>query len=576
MKMKIKKERRMNQTKTATEQKNILLKDKQATQSKRMKRNRRKNKIKSINNQSNINNTITSIDSTNLLGTQLTYQCRKTNSKFTETNPLKNEQKGHSHNNKDEEDIRFLFQNIHGLQPNDDTEEKWKATILRMIKLKCDIVGLCETCLNGKDNKLRKRFRQILSYVIKNGTMLMSTTSQKHPNKRLPGGTASITLDRLTSYITGKIYDNERMGRWTGTSYRVSNNKHLHIITAYRVCPNNTKSETNSLSTYSQQYAMMIEKGYEKPNPRKQFITDFISQFKKLCTETEDYILVAMDANEHPSNSQEGINKIKAECELIDVYTEIHGEGDDFPTHENGSKRVDYAFCSQNLLQFIKQIGYIKFNEALDSDHRAIFCDIDDSILDNKVEINLQRTRLIGTNSTNEEGERYIRYLYKLLNNHNVFKRAQQILEQSITCTSENEITEIKNKLNNIDKIITESMLLAEKKKCSKKYNAPYSPELHQTHLEVSYWNVRIKSTRQHIDSSAMLNEILEEMTSETKGKITSNIESLSKAFDKALEDHKTLLAKAPELRNKYLDQLIADASEREGGPPATLKSLKF
>jgi Reverse transcriptase (RNA-dependent DNA polymerase) len=135
-------------------------------------------------------------------------------------------------------------------------------------------------------------------------------------------------------------------------------------------------------------------------------------------------------------------------------------------------------------------------------------------------------------------------------------------------------MNKILNRLNIIDTQITNSMLHAERKKCSKKYNAPYSPKLYQSHLHVSYWNIRIKSARQHIDSTPRLNEILGEMDQEGQTTIRTYNLTLSKAMDNALEQHKTLLAKAPELRDLYIQRLIEDASERTGEPPTTLKSL--
>jgi hypothetical protein len=55
----------------------------------------------------------------------------------------------------------------------------------------------------------------------------------------------------------------------------------------------------------------------------------------------------------------------------------------------------------------------MKFHECFDSDHRGIFCDLSKEILNIKEVLpNLDRVRIVGSNSTNKEGEKYIRYIY--------------------------------------------------------------------------------------------------------------------------------------------------------------------
>jgi hypothetical protein len=60
--------------------------------------------------------------------------------------------------------------------------------------------------------------------------------------------------------------------------------------------------------------------------------------------------------------------------------------------------------------------GYVQFNEGFDSDHQAIFCDISHNIITDTTMIRKKQKRIIGSNSTNKEGEGYIRHLYRTLN----------------------------------------------------------------------------------------------------------------------------------------------------------------
>jgi hypothetical protein len=88
-----------------------------------------------------------------------------------------------------------------------------------------------------------------------------------------------------------------KLGRWSGTTLTVNKQQKLHIITAYRVC-NNTITNTNSLSTYSQQHFMLQQLGQPDPNPRKQFIIDMAVFINNLTRDNDDYIVLAIDANE--------------------------------------------------------------------------------------------------------------------------------------------------------------------------------------------------------------------------------------------------------------------------------------
>jgi hypothetical protein len=153
-----------------------------------------------------------------------------------------------------------------------------------------------------------------------------------------------------------------------------------------------------------------------------------ILQIKKLKNSDIDYILLGIDANADILNDKKGLIKLCAECDLVDMFTSIHDEDECFPTHIKGSKRIDYILCSPNLLRFVNKVGYIQFHQAFDSDHRAVFCDLDPTILQGEQEDNIHKLeRIIGTNSTNQEGDKYIRELNGFCEYHNLYKKVGRI-----------------------------------------------------------------------------------------------------------------------------------------------------
>jgi hypothetical protein len=106
---------------------------------------------------------------------------------------------------------------------------------------------------------------------------------------------------------------------------------------------------------------MMIKiDGEENLDPRQNFIVDFITQFQKTITNQNNYFIFALDGNEALSgNNKQGVKKLMDKCELADMYSTIHEDNGEFPTHENGSQRIDYVLCSRNVIPpYVTKCGY--------------------------------------------------------------------------------------------------------------------------------------------------------------------------------------------------------------------------
>jgi hypothetical protein len=269
--------------------------------------------------------------------------------------------------------------------------------------MEIDITCLVETCVNWRRNKLRKIYKQLLLKEFKNSDMSVTTTPQEYLKRYLPGGAATISSGKLSKNIKQHIYDDKNLGRWCGTNYNLDNKKQLHILSAYRVCQQNV-NKSNSMSTYSQQFFMMKRNGIENPNPREAFITDFGKQLGEICNNPDNYVIICIDANENMEDPSSGIKELCTKCGLIDIFETKHEDCSEFSTHINGSKKIDYMLGTPNILRYVHKIGYLPFHDGMDSDHRSIFCDLSDEILNIKEQIVDKRYRLVGTNSTNKEG----------------------------------------------------------------------------------------------------------------------------------------------------------------------------
>lgn len=283
---------------------------------------------------------------------------------FIEIRSIPNEAKGDSSDRKDKKDFRLVSQNINGLSSK--TLDKWKATIERIDLLEADVVGLTKTCVNWNINSTNKIYSNILQKKFKQSTLTTSKIANKMNKKiYLPGGTLSLTANKMVNRIESDIQDKYGMGRWTGTTYQLGNNKKLNVITAYRVIDSKITTK-NVLSTNSQQYYLLKERDIDA-KPRKQFIEDFCKQFKEMFLDTNQYSIVMIDANENIQEPEPGgIIDMLDELNIVNLYYKKHQDYEEFPTHNTGSKTIDYLLETTNVLPFVKKLGYLKFHEYFD------------------------------------------------------------------------------------------------------------------------------------------------------------------------------------------------------------------
>jgi hypothetical protein len=482
------------------------------------------------------------------------------------SSPVLNEGKGDTLDMKPEDHLRFLFQNAHSFRP--PIMDKWKAIISKILELKCDVVGFCETEINWRLKKVQKKYKSALfskSHTfgkLVNPHMTVSPISLPFESERLPGGTAMITSGRWTTQIHSQVTDFFKMGRWSGNCYRLSGSKKLYIISAYRPCPL-VIGPTNSMSTAHQQAVMLAARNIHDSNPRRQFILDFINQFGSICNNDDNYVLLALDANSVLEEDTNGMGKLLRDCGMIDLYTTITHDNSQFPTHTRGSKKIDYLLGTHNIIPFITRIGYVKFHEAFDSDHRAVFADISNTILEDPIKPDTKRIRLVGSNSTNEESERYIRHLYNFLQKKDIFNRVADLYKAA--CDNTMSKSTIMQELNICDDIITTAMLKYEKSTCSMKDRAYWSPELEQSNLLIQFWNILHKSIQQQVDASKRLHSICQYLDTATKLLICHWQCPVKTALRQALNSHKLLLKNHFQLREHHLQKKVDDENERIG-----------
>jgi hypothetical protein len=140
------------------------------------------------------------------------------------------------------------------------------------------------------------------------------------------------------------------------------------------------------LTVNKQQVLLQLDDTGSIVTPRKIFMKDLIALIKDLEQDPLMMIILMMDANTSLHDESSPLKHMIAETSLVDAFQQVTGEPCNIPTYVRGSKRIDYIFTSQ-LIPFINKVRYLGFYKSNDSDHRGLFIDVDDSLLDNKVEL---------------------------------------------------------------------------------------------------------------------------------------------------------------------------------------------
>ena len=91
-------------------------------------------------------------------------------------------------------------------------------------------------------------------------------------------------------------------------------------------------------------------------------------------------IVLCGDFNESIGDDINGLDSLITKHNLTDAVQHLRGSYD-CSTYARGSKCLDFIFTSQNVTNSIKQAAILHFNYVISSNHRAIYVDLDTSIL---------------------------------------------------------------------------------------------------------------------------------------------------------------------------------------------------
>jgi hypothetical protein len=389
--------------------------------------------------------------------------------------------------------MRLILQNPYGLDANHNFR-KLDYIARNMTAYHADITCLPETNVPWYKPSVLKPCHAILRKHFKHHRLVTSSSPAAATNHFLPGGTACIVANEWTGRLATVGSDPRGLGRWSFIRVKGKNNSRVLIVTIYQVCKTSINAAGDS-TAFSQQWHLLKADGDENPNPRSAFSSD-LSLF--LAAYPNDAIILAGDINSWLRNPADDLNfsNLVTRYNLKDALIRKHGPDSEIPTRKSGC-RIDYIFVSEVILDHVTSCGALHFDRIVDSDHRALFIDINIDPLLGGTPPTLASPALRGIVSTEPKSCKvYLSALVKHLTEHHVHERVTQL--EAWTAT--HGLTPLlQAKWEGIDRDVTAGCLFAERI-ARQRDQPPWSLALHTAHLSVVYLKICISALRKNKD----------------------------------------------------------------------------
>jgi len=276
----------------------------------------------------------------------------------------------------------------------------------------------------------------------------------------------------------------------------------LIIVSAYRVCPQPFDATSNTVT--AQQTKLLIQQGVKQPNPRKQFVTDLITQIKNWQATGKD-VLIGMDTNENVDSPHSYIAKLFMETDLIDLHHHRYPASSKPATYQRRSTPIDLMAGSPLLASALTSAWILPFGEPslLKGDHRLLGLEFSPDVLFGSTTATLVAPLLRGIDSRNDQHvHQFNKYVVQQCNLHRLSERLENLHGRS---KFDDPATQ---ELEAIDETLT-CILTKADLQCRPLSQVPWSPEVHQVYLVYRFWSLMLTSKRTERDLSVALAAIM-------------------------------------------------------------------
>ena len=432
--------------------------------------------------------------------------------------------------------FRVYSQNINGLRLDKNGGDLCAITDF-LNTYQCDAVGFSEVNLDVSKYQVRRILSDTLNRAFDCNRMSTSTSEVPFEGFYKPGGTLTAVFNHHTSRYQSQFSD--PLGRWCSLSLTGKHGRTICFITVYQVVDHDT---AGPYTVYQQQLSL-LKLADRLDKPRRAFIVDLSKYVDSLATPDTEIILMG-DLNEVVGFDGSGFSKITSDHDLVDIMAHFHPIADEVATYARGTKRLDYIFCTPNLLPAILHSGVEPFNEHIPSDHRSLFVDWDEKALfgSKTAPMAAKNARRLQSANLQAKGN-YILSFHKYCEKHNVFKRVTDLEDNPHPSWRRAEA---------LDRDITRAMLHAEKT-CRHLGTDPWSPTLQKARQKVEILKLSISSIRNNRDYSKQITRLLINYADLLE--VPADLPALKAAYNLARLDLNATLKDASRARSKFLQQ---------------------
>jgi hypothetical protein len=144
-----------------------------------------------------------------------------------------------------------------------------------------------------------------------------------------------------------KTGSDKEMGRWSFVQLLGKHGRNIMVVSAYQVC-NQQAARVGDRTAFAQQLSLLCRNGKDC-SPRKSFFDDIDKQTQEWIGKGYK-ILLSGDFNEVLGADVNGFTRISAKWNLLEIIQHFSETDGQPPTYTRGTRRLDYIFCTSNLL----------------------------------------------------------------------------------------------------------------------------------------------------------------------------------------------------------------------------------
>jgi hypothetical protein len=307
-------------------------------------------------------------------------------------------------------------------------------------------------------------------------------------------------------------------------------------------------------------------------NPRKLFIDDIIEFIQARQAEGSE-IIFCLDANEPWTNNNKSIRKLSITCGLIDIHQTKFPDAN-FASHRSGSTKIDFMLISPSVASSVTRAGILKLDDALCSNHRLLFVDID--------------AKTFFSGKTSDPVHPQPRSFTKNLKRTTIFR---QSIQAEWTRRNFSARVQILSRLSHLppttlrrprlqdmwDKLDNEVGMMikfAESTLRTPLQPRKWSPALAMAGARKRYWKLRISHVQSGTSYGASLLRRARELR--ISDDLTTDLTQLQSLHDEATKAYNIARNQDDTLRKDHIDNLINDhLIPNSGKPNQVLKALR-